>query len=230
MLGVVVPCYNEAETIDELVKEFEKLMKILNFQIIIVNDGSTDPTGDILERLSNRHSWIKVVNHEHNMGLAQSLKDGFAFALKENCSLIAQMDADLTHPPSLLLKMVEELNGADLVVASRYVRKGGMKGVPWWRVMISKAGNRLFRLALRIKTLDVTSGFRMGIREVYEKIVLESDSFGIQLEMTVKAERLGFKVKEIPFVLSNREKGTSKFRLTYLLGYAPLALKLMLKR
>jgi dolichol-phosphate mannosyltransferase len=230
MIGVVVPCYNEEETIDEFVKGFEKLKSLLEFEVIFVNDGSTDGTGKKLDNFRLKHPWINVLKHERNQGLAISLKDGFAYGLNEGFDLVAQMDSDLTHPPEFLLKMFNEIKNFDLVIASRYATGGGMVGVPKWRVGISQAGNVLFRLLLRIKTLDATSGFRMGRREVYSSLSLEADSFGIQLEMTVKAERKGLKIKEIPFILSNREKGTSKFKLRYLLGYIPLTLKLMAQR
>jgi dolichol-phosphate mannosyltransferase len=230
MIGVVVPCYNEEEAIEDLVGGFEKVRMGLNFDVIFVNDGSTDRTGEILGELSKRFEWIKVVIHKRNQGFAQSLKDGLKYALEAGHDFIAQMDSDLTHPPTVLPKMFDETSDADLVIASRYVNGGRMEDVPKWRIMISRAGNVLFRLGLRIKTLDATSGFRLGRRAVYEQVDLEADSFGIQLELTVKAERQGFKIKEIPFILVNREKGTSKFRLRYLLGYVPLMVKLMVKR
>ncbi len=230
MIAVVVPCYNEEESIDELVSEFENVRKTLDFDVVFVDDGSTDTTGAKLEGRSKKFEWIKIVSHERNQGIAQSLKDGFSFAIENGYDFIAQMDSDLTHRPALLLQMFDEAGDADLVIASRYVKGGGMRNVPTWRIMISRAGNRLFRLALGIKTLDATSGFRLGSRRVYEQLDPEADSFGIQLELTVKAERLGFIIKEIPFILTNREKGTSKFRLRFMLGYIPLMLKLMFKR
>jgi dolichol-phosphate mannosyltransferase len=230
MIAVVVPCFNEEEVIEDLGGLFEKVRMDLELDVIFVNDGSTDRTGAILEGFSKKFEWVKIVNHEQNQGFAQSLKDGFTYALNGRYEYIAQMDSDLTHPPAVLPKMYDETSDADLVIASRYVKGGGMKDVPKWRIMISRAGNLLFRLVLRIKTLDATSGFRLGRRRIYEQVNLEADSFGIQLELTVKAERHGFKIKEIPFVLANREKGKSKFRLRYLLGYIPLMLKLMVAR
>ena len=227
MIAVVVPCYNEEAVIDELVVEFEKVRQNLSFDVIFVDDGSSDATGEKLELLSDRFGWVKTVTHDGNQGIAQSLKDGFSYAIESDYEYIAQMDSDLTHPPALLQKMLSELKQGDMAVASRYVGAGGMRNVPSWRVALSKAGNFGFRLLLRIKTRDATSGFRMGRRKVYETLDLEADSFGIQLEITVKAERLGFKIIEVPFVLANREKGSSKFRLRYLFGYVPLMLRLM---
>lgn len=230
MIGVVVPCYNEEDNIDDLARRIGTVREALEFDVIFVNDGSTDATGKKLEELSKKLNWIKIVNHEANQGLAQSLKDGFSYAIKGRYEYIAQMDSDLTHPPEVLKEMLDEADDYDLVIASRYVKGGGMKNVAKSRIMISLVGNRLFRFALRIKTLDATSGFRLGRRRVYELVSLEADSFGIQLELTVKAERLGMKIKEIPYVLANRERGTSKFKLRYMLGYIPLMLKLIVKR
>ena len=230
MLGVVVPCFNEEGVVEELIKEFEKCRQALAFDVIFIDDGSIDGTGGKIKGLARTCSWIKIVMHEKNQGLAQSLKDGFSFALKEGYDVIGQMDSDLTHPPALLQGLMDEMKDADLVIASRYIPGGGMKDVPSWRVAVSRVGNKMFRLFLRITTLDATSGYRVGRREVYERLVLKSDSFGIQLEATVKAERLGFRVKEFPFVLESRRKGSSKFRARYLLGYIPLAIRLMVKR
>lgn len=229
MLGVVVPCYNEEENIDALVNAFERLRGTLEFELIFVNDGSIDGSLEKISGHAQRLGWIAIVNHEENLGLAQSLKDGFSHALEEGYDLIAYLDCDMTHPPSLLKAMSKEIEEADLVVASRYAPGGGMEDVPGWRVMISRFGNRLFGVLLRVKTLDTTSGFRLGRRKVFENLVLEEDSFGIQLELTVRAERALYRIKEVPFVLVSRRKGSSKFRLRYLLGYIPLALRLMVR-
>ncbi|GBE56175.1 MAG TPA: glycosyltransferase [Euryarchaeota archaeon] len=230
MIAVVVPCYNEEEVIDALAVEFEKARQDLSFDVIFVDDGSTDRTGEKLERLSERFDWVKTVTHTANKGIAQSLKDGFSYALEGDYDYIGQMDSDLTHPPTFLQTMRDALGDCDMVVASRYVGAGGMRNVPGWRVALSRAGNLGFRVLLRIGTRDATSGFRLARREVYESLDLEADSFGIQLEITVKTERLGFKILEVPFVLANREKGRSKFRLRYLFGYVPLMLHLMFAR
>ena len=230
MIAVVVPCYNEEEVIDALAVEFEKARQDLSFDVIFVDDGSTDTTGEKLERLSERFGWVKTVTHTANKGIAQSLKDGFSYALEGDYDYIGQMDSDLTHPPTFLQTMRDALGDCDMVVASRYVGAGGMRNVPGWRVALSRAGNLGFRVLLRIGTRDATSGFRLARREVYESLDLEADSFGIQLEITVKTERLGFKIVEVPFVLANRETGRSKFRLRYLFGYVPLMLRLMTAR
>lgn len=198
--------------------------------MVFVDDGSNDSSPEKLKNASKKHSWIRVVTHEKNLGFGRSLKDGLDYALGRGYEQITYMDCDLTHPPELIHGMLEAASAADLVIASRYVPGGGMKNVSRWRTVLSVAGNRVFRLILRIRTKDATSGFRLGKREVFEKLNLESESFGIQLEATVRAERLGFVMKEVPLVLENRKHGKSKFRLRYLAGYVPLVFKLALER
>lgn len=230
MLAVVIPAYNEEESLDNLMMALEQTREELDFKVIFVDDGSTDGTREKIEGYMKARPWIDVVHHETNMGLARSLKDGFSHAAAQGYELIGQMDADLTHPPALLKDMVKALEEADAAVASRYVAGGGMRDVPGWRVLLSRAGNLGFRLILGIRTRDATSGYRIYRRRVLESIDLASDSFGIQLEATVKAERKGFTIAEVPFVLANRKAGRSKFRLSYLLGYVPLALRLAVRR
>ncbi len=230
MLGIVVPCYNEGETLDVLIERFAALSLNGGFEAVFVDDGSTDSSSEKLRAVSEKLSWIRVVTHEKNLGFGRSLKDGLGYALGKGYEHIAHMDCDLTHPPELIPEMLKISEDADLVIASRYVPGGGMKNVSYWRTVLSVVGNMAFRAILRIKTKDATSGFRLGRREVFEKLNLGSESFGIQLESTVRAERLGFIVKEVPLILENRALGRSKFRLRYLAGYVPLVFKLALRR
>ena len=121
--------------------------------------------------------------------------------------------------------------GADIVVGSRYVPKGGMKNVPPHRVFISKVANFLFRIILGLKVKDVSSGFRGYRREVLERIPILSDSFQIHVELTTKAARSGFIIREVPIMLENRRLGTSSFKLSRVaLKYVKLVIKLRLKR
>lgn len=228
----VVPCYNEEKGIPKIVKEFLKIREEydIDADVVFVDDGSTDKSKEIIKENMEKYDWIKIVSHEHNMGFAQTLKDGSSYALEEGYDYIGQMDCDLTHPPSLILKMIKELSSADMVIASRYVGTGGMKNIPRWRVYLSRVGNKFFRIILGIKTLDATSGYRLSKRQVFENIYLESNSYQIQLELTTKVERRGYKVKEIPYILFNREIGSSKFKIRYLLNYIPSMLKLLWQR
>ena len=225
-IAVIIPTFNEEENIPKLIEEFEGLRKHLDFDAVFINDGSKDSSKNLIENAAKTNKWIKVYNHEVNKGLAQTIKDGMKYAKEKGYDIIVQMDCDLTHPVSLIPKMVDEIkNGYDMVVASRYVGDGGMKNVPKNRVIISELANSAFRFVLGLKMKDTTSGFRCYRREVINKINLFSDSFQIQLEFTIKAERLGFKIKEIPFILVNREFGQSKFKLKYIFAYLPLVFR-----
>ena len=225
-IAIIIPTFNEEENVPKLIEELKGLRKILEFDAVFINDGSKDSSKFLIENSAKANKWIKIYNHEVNKGLAQTLKDGMKYTKENGYDIIVQMDCDLTHPVSLIPKMVDEIkNGYDMVIASRYVGEGGMKNVPKNRVVISELANSAFRFLLGLKTRDTTSGFRGYRREVIDKISLVSDSFQIQLEFTIKAERLGFKIKEIPFILVNREFGQSKFKLKYIFTYLPLVFK-----
>ncbi len=224
---MVVPCYNEMGNLPALIGEYSRLRRDQPLDVILVDDGSRDGTGDFVRALAEANPWVWLVTHEKNQGFAQSLKDGLRFALAHGYDLIAQTDADLTHPPELIPRMLDEIKGSDMVVASRYLPGGGMKEVPAWRVWLSTAANTLFRVLLGSSVKDLTSGFRVSRRELLESIELQSDSFEIQLEFTVRAERMGFQIREVPFVLVNRKVGRSSFKLSYIGRYIPLLFQLV---
>lgn len=213
-IGVVIPCYNEEGNLEAMAQAFLQRREALPVDLLFVDDGSVDRSAEILSRLSATWPWIRVVTHPRNMGLAAALKTGWGFATAEGYDLIGQMDCDLTHPVSLLEEMVRAIEGVDMVIASRYVPGGGMKNVPTWRVALSVLGQQVFRFVFRLRTRDTTSGFRLTRRRVFESIRPEADSFQIQLELTLRCERMKFRIRELPFVLENRKVGRSKFRLS----------------
>lgn len=229
MLAIVIPTYNEEASIQKLIDELIDVRDTVSFDLIFVDDGSIDKSKEIIERNAKKYTWIRLLVHETNEGFAQSIKDGITFTLTNKYKYIAQMDCDLTHPSQLILKMMDEITTHDMIIASRYVTGGGMENVPIHRVFLSRVGNRLIRSILRIKTMDATSGYKLSTRRVFEEINLVSNSFQIQLELTVKTERRGFKIKEIPYILQNRESGASSFRLFFLLYYITLVFKLLFK-
>jgi dolichol-phosphate mannosyltransferase len=144
------------------------------------------------------------------------------------------MDADLTHAPEDLPLLIEPLaaDRADFVLGSRYVRGGGMRGVPWARRLISIVGNAGVRRVLGVPMGDLTSGFRAARVAVFRAIRLDENGFGIQLEGTVKAYRAGFRVVEVPITLGVRKNGYSKMAYTrsFWLGYARLVVRLWSNR
>lgn len=179
------------------------------YEILVVNDGSTDNTLSILKKLKNRYPTLRVVSHKKNKGLGMALYTGFQHA---KGSIIVTTDADLTHPPEMIGKLVDKIRqGFDFCVGSRYVRGGGMINVPFWRILLSKFSNLFFQLIFGCAVRDMTSGLRAYKSECIKKIRVEDSSFAVQLEIIVKILKLKAKMTEIPFVLKNRELGTSKF-------------------
>ncbi len=224
---MVIPCYNELGNLPSLVEEYERLRQEFPLDLILVDDGSTDGSGEFLSESAESRPWVHVLTHTANRGFAETLKDGLRLAMRKGYDLIGQMDADFTHPPELLKSLLLKAERSDMVIASRFLPGGGMRDVPRWRVWLSTAANGFFRAVLGSKVRDMTSGFRVSRARVLESIDLESDSFQIQLELTVRAERLGFRLTEVPFVLANRRVGRSNFKLSCLRWYPPLLARLL---
>jgi dolichol-phosphate mannosyltransferase len=236
-VAVVLPMYDEADNVAPLLARLAEVRVAsgLDLIAIAVDDGSRDATRARLVEATQEYPFLRWVAHASNRGLAPTLRTGIAAALDERqppVDAIACMDADLTHAPEDLPRLVAPLltGGADFVLGSRYVPGGGMRDVPWARRAISVVGNRIGRHLLGISACDMTSGYRVARAAVYRAIRLEEDGFGIQLEGTVKAHRAGFRVAEVPITLGVRRKGYSKMAYTraFWMGYARLFLRLVL--
>lgn len=216
IVSVVLPAFNEAGNLTPLIEQVDAVLRVVDprSSIIVVNDGSSDGTADELRALQARFSSVDVVTHPVNRGFAAAMKTGIARAIAGKCEAAIFLDSDLSHRPSDMPAMVAALeSGADVVLGSRFVRGGGMLGVPWWRVLISDAGNRFGRLVLGVPFRDLTTGYRAIRRSVLESITLGEDGFTIQLEAVMRAHAAGFRVAEVPIVLGTRRHGES--HMTY---------------
>jgi dolichol-phosphate mannosyltransferase len=238
-VAVVLPMYNEADNVAALLERLDGVRKPagLDLTALAVDDGSRDTTHAALVRLAPRYPFLRIVQHPGNRGLAAALRTGIGQALSlrgPGVDALAFMDADLTHAPEDLPRLIEPIaeNRADFVLGSRYAPGGGMRGVPWPRRMVSIIGNAAVRRLLGVPIGDLTSGFRAARADVFRAISLEEHGFGIQLEGTVKAYRAGFRVAEVPIVLGVRKNGYSKMAYTrsFWLGYARLVMELWLQR
>jgi dolichol-phosphate mannosyltransferase len=206
---LLIPAWNEHEVIEDAVSAVEKFFRGKNFELLIVNDGSSDSTAKIVNSLKKKYKNLRLISHSENMGMGAALSTGFAHA-KGN--VVINMDADLTHPLSKVSKMLSSIkDGYDVVICSRYVPGGRMKDVPLWRQAISVVCNKVFRLLFWSRIHDMTSGYRAYKIGAARKINLRSKGFEAPLESTIRSIKLGLKVKEIPIVLGLREKGNSKF-------------------
>jgi len=213
-LSIVIPMFNEAENVRATLSRVEEAMTSFNgtHEIIAVNDGSLDPTLEILKEVAKQNENLRIVSYTKNMGRGMALRRGFK---ESKGDIIVSIDADLSYDPKYIIDFVEVLRqeaDIDLVLASPYMPGGGVKGVPFLRLWISKLGNKILRFAMPNRIYTSTSIFRAYRKKVLDSLELESDGKEIHLEILSKAIALGFRVKEIPLILQGREKGKSKFK------------------
>ena len=213
-LSIVIPMFNEAENVKNTLTRVEESLSTFkgNYEIVAVNDGSTDNTFEILKEITEKDKRIKVVSYPKNMGRGMALRRGFKESQGE---IVVSIDADLSYDPKYTLDLIQALEKnphVDFVLASPYMPGGGAKDVPFLRLWISKLGNKILRFAMPNRIYTSTGIFRAYRRKVLDSIELESDGKEIHLEILSKALALGFRVKEVPAVLTGRKRGISKFK------------------
>jgi dolichol-phosphate mannosyltransferase len=209
---LVVPTYDEAENIERFVAAVrEKLPE--SARILIVDDNSPDGTGEIADRLAERHQGVHVLHRPQREGLGPAYIAGFRRALAEGAGLVVEMDADFSHNPVYLPGLLQACEDADLAIGSRYVKGGGVSDWGMLRKAISRGGSAYARTVLGLDVRDLTGGFKCFRREVLEAIDLDaigSRGYAFQVEMTYRAIQHGFTVVELPIVFRDRQAGTSK--------------------
>jgi dolichol-phosphate mannosyltransferase len=211
VLSLIVPTYNERENIFELVNKVEYLLKYLNFEIIIVDDNSPDGTGKIAKFLNHKHGNVKIFTRLEKLGLSSAVLHGFD---KADSDVVAVIDADMQHPPTVLVEMYNKISeGYDLVVASRYINGGRLENWAFLRKLFSRGANALAHLLLpnsrRIK--DVMSGYFMIKKSIIKNKNFNPIGFKILLEILGKCRIK--RVIEIPYTFTNRRNGKSNMTL-----------------
>ena len=209
---LVLPTYNEADNIEPFVAAVRSNLPA-DARILIVDDGSPDGTGERADRLAERHADVSVLHRREKEGLGPAYLAGFRRALAAGAGLVLEMDADFSHDPAHLPRLLEASRRADLVIGSRYVEGGGVGNWGPVRRLISRGGSAYSRLVLGVEVHDLTGGFKCFRREVLEAIDLDSvevRGYAFQIEMTYRAIRLGFSVVEVPIVFRERRAGQSK--------------------
>ena len=209
---VVVPTYNEAPNIEPLVDAVRKVLPASR-RILIVDDSSPDGTGQIADRLAAEHEDVEVLHRPRKEGLGPAYLAGFRQALGQGAELVLQMDADFSHDPAYVPRLIDASRNADLVLGSRYVSGGGVTEGGPTRRLISRGGSAYARTVHGVRIRDLTGGFKCWRREALEAVDLDSvDSRGyaFQIEMTYRAIRAGFRVVEVPIVFRERRVGASK--------------------
>lgn len=210
---VVIPTYNERDNITSVVTQV--LDQGDRFRVLIVDDNSPDGTGAIANELAVEHpDRVAVLHRRRRQGLGRAYVAGFGHALSDGAPFVAQMDADLSHRPSDLMRMAAEItDGVDLVLGSRYVAGGATVGWPWHRRLISRAGGVYAGVVLRLPIRDLTGGFKIWRRELLESIDMQSitsDGYSFQIETTYRAVKHGAVIVQVPIVFHDRVAGKSK--------------------
>lgn len=211
---VVIPTYNERENIVPLIVAIEKL-KISDLEILIVDDNSPDGTAaQVAEQQKIYPRNLHLLKRPNKLGLGSAYIDGFTWALAQKANLILEMDADFSHDPNDLPRLIAACqNGADLSLGSRKIPNGKIIGWDWRRRVMSAGAMFVARTFLKLRTSDVTSGFRCFKRRALESINLnkiKSNGYAFQEEVLYRVEKMGFTTVEIPVIFLDRQHGHSK--------------------
>ncbi|MGH3664920.1 MAG: polyprenol monophosphomannose synthase [Egibacteraceae bacterium] len=211
----VVPTYNEIATLQPVVEGALSAAREadVDLELLVVDDDSPDATGVLADRLAAEHQAVHALHRPGKSGLGPAYRAGFAWGMVRGFDAFCEMDADGSHDPPDLPRLLGALRGADLAIGSRYVPGGGVVDWPWHRRALSRGGNRYVQLATAMPVADATAGFRAYRRVVLEEIDLgsvRSDGYSFQLEMVLRTWRLGFRIVELPITFVERGEGTSK--------------------
>jgi dolichol-phosphate mannosyltransferase len=208
---VVVPTYNERENLPSIVPRI--LETDPRFDVLVVDDGSPDGTGDLADALAAADPRVHVLHRTAKEGLGRAYLAGFAWALERDYAWIFEMDADFSHDPKYLVALLKAAEDADLVLGSRYASGVNVINWPMSRLLLSWFANKYVRWITRLPLTDATGGFKCFRRAVLEGIPLDrvrSNGYAFQIEMSYRAWQKGFRLKEIPIVFVDRVEGQSK--------------------
>lgn len=208
---IIIPTYNEKDNIERIVSEI--LAQQESIEILIVDDNSPDGTGEIADRIAGENPRVHVLHRPGKQGLGQAYISGFKYALEKSYDLIFEMDADFSHDPKYIKDFLQTIPEADLVLGSRYLNGVNVVNWPISRLLLSWFANLYVRWITGLPVRDATGGFKCFRRKILEKINLDkihSNGYSFQIEMTFRAWKKGFKIKEIPIIFIDRRSGHSK--------------------
>ena len=207
----ISPTYNEIDNIELFINSL--LNQKPDIDILIVDDGSPDGTGNFVRSHRLFNESIFLISREKKMGLGSAYCEGFKWAIKKNYDKIIQIDADLSHNPKYIDSILEASNKYDLVIGSRYIDGVNVVNWPMSRLILSYAANLYCLFVLGVNIKDFTGGFKCFNRKVLDKINLndvKSEGYSFQVEMNLKAHVRGFSIKEVPIIFNDRTEGSSK--------------------
>ena len=211
MILIVVPTYNERENLPRLA---EALLRFDDFTVLVVDDGSPDGTGEQADRIAAESGGrLHVMHRRGQRGLGRSYIDGFQEALRLGATRVVQMDADFSHDPNEVMRLIDATGAADLAIGSRYIPGGTLHNWPWHRVALSAFANRYVRAITGVPVNDCTSGFRCWRSDLLARVPLvriASEGYAFQVEMAWHASNAGARIVEVPITFVERTRGSSK--------------------
>jgi dolichol-phosphate mannosyltransferase len=211
-----LPTYNERENLEPMIEALEQVRTRTPVpgDVLVIDDNSPDGTGDIADRLADTREWLHVLHRPEKEGLGRAYMAGFHWALKRDYAYVLEMDCDFSHDPATVPRLIERaVDGADLVLGSRYCPGGGVADWSLGRRIVSRGGCLYARVLLGVRVQDLTGGFKCFRRAVLEAVDLDAvdaQGYMFQIEMTYRALRLGFRVEEVPILFTDRREGGSK--------------------
>ena len=227
-ISIIVPTYNEAENICDIIKSIKSNLSEVNAEIIVVDDDSPDGTGTIVDEYiqstiqKDRHS-VSIIHRKNRNGLSAAILNGVESSKGE---VVVVMDSDFSHPPDVIPKMLDKIEKTqcDVVIASRYVQGGGIQGWPVKRKLISKAATEIAKKGLGVKAKDPMSGFFAFKKNLIKNISFDAIGYKMLLELLVKTADVN--IQEIPYTFTDRKFGTSKLGSSTILDYCKSVWKL----
>lgn len=209
---VILPTYNESENIATVLERIHDAAPTAD--ILVVDDGSPDGTGDLVEQAAGRDDRVHLLRRAGKLGLGTAYVAGFRWGLANGYSRLVEMDADGSHPADRLSALFSAAdNGADLVIGSRWMPGGSVADWPKHRELLSRSANRYARFMLRLNVHDITAGFRVYDARIIQRMdldAIDSKGYCFQVDMTLRVHDLGGEITEVPIRFRDREHGTSK--------------------
>ena len=208
---VIVPTYNEVENIEPILARLHA--SVPDADALVVDDGSPDGTGGLAEKLAAEDARVHVLQRPGKGGLGPAYVAGFGWGRERGYDVLVEMDADGSHAPEQLPRLLTALASADLVLGSRYVPGGAVTDWPAHRLLLSRAGNRFTRWALRLPLSDATGGYRAARGELIDRLHfgdVASEGYCFQVDWAWRAVRSGARVREVPITFAERQFGRSK--------------------
>lgn len=227
---IVIPTYNEKYNIENLINRIFNL-NIPNLNILIIDDNSPDGTGQLVKELAEKYKdKLYLIKRPEKMGIGSAYITGFKYSLEHGADLIFKMDADFSHDPKYVPDFIKQADlDFDVVLGSRRIKNGGVIGWNWTRKIMSAGAMSFSRIILKLKTKDVTTGYRCYKKEVLLKIDLDkikSNGYAFQEEMIYLCEKNNFKIKEIPIIFIDRKLGKSKLGCKDIIEFFKTVIKL----